>query len=218
MILVTNPVEYEGFQRDEAVVQATIASILNNGNPRFLERPEAEQSLTVQQVVPYAVLQDSQDRYFFAQRRADLKRKELRGRYTILVGGHAEEKDWEPGAPDNVFEACLRRELEEELIGTSILGLERLGIVNDPRTPVGTHHLGIVYRVKVGGRTKIRRQASDQEFGRESVSWVEPDQIRESVANLDPWSQLIAESLFGAKPPPLPGEPSLFTRNNNQGD
>ena len=209
MLLVTEPVSFGGFVTDPETRSSTVARILKDGQPTFVDRDEAEETTRMQQVVPYAVLVDESGRYFWARRRADVRRKELQRRHTILVGGHAERRDWDPQAPAAVFEQCLRRELEEELIGIRILDTEPLGFIHDTRNRVGALHLAFIHRVRVGGRTVIRRQAIDQEFGRESVSWKTEAEIRDSSQTLDPWSQLVAAELFGA---PVP-DADLFTNN-----
>ncbi|UCE61571.1 MAG: NUDIX domain-containing protein [Phycisphaerales bacterium] len=209
MLLVTEPVAFRGFERARDVMEKTIKSILNDNRPRFLDRAEAEKTLDVQQVVPYAVLQREDGTYFWARRRSNVRRKELQGKHTILVGGHAEKRDWDAGSPRDVFTQCLRRELEEELVGVQILDIEPLGFLHDPRSTMGEHHLAFVHRIRVGGQTGIRRQAIDQEFGRESVSWKNPEEIKDAAKQLDPWSQFVAHGLFDAPSPK--GEPLLFS-------
>lgn len=205
MILVTRTTEFTGFVLDNERVQKTERAILQK--PTFLKREEAESSRDYQQVVPYAVLKNEDGRFFWARRRADVRRKELRGKYTILVGGHAEKRDLDPGQPEAVFQTCLKRELEEELIGLRIGKIQPLGFIHDPRNEMGAHHLAYVHEVEVSGRTLIRRQAIDKEFGREGVSWKTGDEIKEAAGELDPWSQLVAQKLFGAAVP----DPTLFS-------
>lgn len=208
MLLVTQPVTFEGFVQAAGLVERTVGQILNSNDPCFVDRVDAERSPHVQQVVPYALLEDTDGKYFWARRRSDTRRAELRGRWTILVGGHAEQRDWEGGTPEQVFERCLRREMDEELIGLQVLSLRPIGFVSDTRSPMGSQHLAFIHHVKVGGRTSIRRQAIDKEFGRGSLEWRTPAEIRDAAEHLDPWSQLVAAALFGAK---APHQESLFT-------
>ena len=79
---------------------------------------------------------------------------------------------------------------------------------------MGSHHLAFIHRVRVGGRTLIRRQAIDQEFGREPVSWKTPEQICDAAASLDPWSQLVAAQLFGAVIDPQDSADTLFREHH----
>ena len=210
-LLVTNPAPFEGFNTERSTLEAMVETILNNNAPRFRAREEVEDDLQVQQVVPYAVLKDSKGRFFWAKRRADARHKELRAKYSLLAGGHAEERDWNREEPQAVFERCLRRELEEELIGIQITRIEALGFINDTRNKMGCHHLAFIHQVEVGGRPLIRRQAIDKEFGRETVSWKTPEEIKAGALELDPWSQLVAERLFGAVVSQSDEDPTLFT-------
>ncbi|MCG3139113.1 MAG: hypothetical protein HJJLKODD_02991 [Phycisphaerae bacterium] len=209
MLLVTDRVLFDGFVTEQTTVQAKVAQIVSE--KKFLERSDAEKSQDVQQVVPYAIVENDDGRYFWARRKSNVKRKALQGKNTILVGGHAEKRDWHESEPASVFERCLRRELEEELVGIQVREVIPLGLIHDSRNEMGYHHLAFIHRVKIGGKTSIRRQALDQEFGRESVSWKTADEIKQAVVELDPWSQLVAHELFGATIPPLSSDPTLFT-------
>jgi predicted NUDIX family phosphoesterase len=201
MLLVTEKVDFEGFVQGSANVEKVIAAIVKDGNPQFMDREEAEKSHLVQQIVPYAILENGEGKYFMAKRRSDARRHELRSKETLLVGGHAEKRDWDPLSPTSVFERCLRRELEEELIGIKVLGVEPMGFISDTRNGMGSHHLAFIHKVKVGGRTAIRRQAIDKEFGRESITWRSAEEIGKFMPNLDPWSQIVASEIFGFQVP-----------------
>ncbi len=209
MLLVTKPVAFEMFNRDKDVIEETIGTILRDGKPQFLGRETAEKSHDMQQIVPYAVLENPDELYFFARRRSDARRVDLRGRGTLLVGGHAEQRDWDPNAPGSIFQRCLRRELDEELVGISIDRIDPVGFINDNRNAMGKQHLAFIHKVKVGGRALIRRQALDVEFGRGSNEWLTRDEIAERMGELDPWSQLVASGLFEL-PMPESSQMQLF--------
>lgn len=207
-LLVTDPVTFDGFVRESAIIQTTAKTI--SDHPRFLQRSEAERSLAVQQVVPYAMLRNDEGKFFWAKRRTEGVRSELAGKFTLLVGGHAEKRDANGGDISRVFERCLRRELNEELMGFMIQEITPLGFIHDIRNKAGSHHLAYIHEVRIGGNTTIRRQASDQEFGREPVEWKTPEEIADRANELDPWSQLVAKELFGAS---IADEaPTLFGR------
>lgn len=208
-LLVTASPNFEGLRTDDAFVGQMCKQILQNGSPKFLERANAEQSMQDVQVVPYALIRNADGKYFMAKRRADLKRKELRAKLTILAGGHAERRDFDPAQPARVFETCLRRELEEEFVGIRIESINPVGFLYDPHSQVGTLHMAFVHEAEIGGRMAIRRQALDKEFGREAVEWVDEVTIKTRADDLDPWSQIVAHKRFGA---PLPPSGQLFPR------
>ncbi len=209
LLLVTKPVTFEMFNRDKKVIEDTIRAILQDGKPQFLRREQAEKSREVQQIVIYALLVNSEGRYFFARRRSDARRVELRKRGTLLVGGHAEQRDWDPKAPRSIFQRCLGRELDEELIGISADHIDPIGFVNDNRNEMGKQHLAFIHQVKVGGKAVIRRQALDAEFGRGSNEWLTRDEIAARMDSLDPWSQLVASEFFNL-PMPTNSQMPLF--------
>lgn len=177
-------------------------------SPQFVPRTEAEQSLRVQQVVPYGVLRNAEGKYLCAKRRTD-ERPQLAGKTTMLFGGHAEFRDWSAGSPEGVFERCLRRELNEELIGVTVNAARLIAIVNDRSSEMGKKHLAFVHEVDVGGRIAIRRQTADREFGRDGPEWKSPSEIIAVLPKLDPWSQFVAAKLFNV-PPALDAQALLF--------
>lgn len=209
-LLVTDPIIPSGMITDSKVIDSTLDKVISN--PRFLNREQAEKDTSVQQLVPYALLMNAEGKYLRLRRRVVGERKELAGKSSILVGGHAERKDWDAEHPDRVFEQCIRREVSEEIIGLNVNSLDRIGLINDVRNAVGSKHLAVVYRVKVGGQAVVRRQSADKEFGRENLVWKSESEIRDEVADLDPWSQLVASAIFGAKVPSNESDPTLFMR------
>lgn len=196
-LLVGMPFTNDGFVEDGPVVSNYLRGI--EDSPEFRVRDEAEKASNVQQIVPYGLLRKEDGSYLALRRKVSGERPSLAGRVAILVGGHAEKKDWNEKGSRGVFEACLRRELDEELIGLELRNFKLLGVINDTRNECGTKHLAVVFEVLVGGTAAVRRQTHDKEFGRERVEWLSGDVIAKRVAELDPWSQLVAEWKFGAK-------------------
>jgi predicted NUDIX family phosphoesterase len=208
-LLVVEPIKHSGLIRDENVVNSTLQSVVQS--PRFMPREAAESSTAVQQIVPYAMLRNGEGKFLKLRRRTTGERKELAGKSSILLGGHAEKKDWDSVEQGDVFERCLRREVSEEMIGLHVKSLKRLGLINDVRNSVGNKHLAVLFEAEVSGTAAVRRQTADKEFGREGVSWRTPEEICGEITDLDPWSQLVASAIFGAKLPDRDSGPSLFT-------
>lgn len=208
ILLVTAPLQDHGFITDTNRVTAICDAVLTS--PKFMPRKEAESSLSVQQVVPYAFLVSSDNKFLCVRRRSN-DREALRSKLTMLFGGHAEQRDWESGPPAGVFRRCLERELEEELIGISVKSATLRGVVNDLSNGMGSKHLALIHEVHVGGRAAIRRQTSDREFGREAPHWRTREEILQELDRFDPWSQLVASGLFGVKLDQQ-DEPGLFLR------
>jgi predicted NUDIX family phosphoesterase len=199
-LVVVDPVPESGFVHDPAVI-ARVRAAIERG-PRFKLRAEAERTASVQQIVPYAAVKNNDGLFLCARRRTEGERSALAGKWTMLFGGHAERKDWDPAHPGELYRRCLERELDEELIGLQIRDLTLQGIVNDPDNEAGSKHLAFLHVVTVGGTAQIRRQTVDREFRREKPEWKTPDQIKDALAEFDPWSQITASHLFNI---PRPG-------------
>jgi len=207
-LLVTEPIHEAGFITDPRMLAITLERVVQH--PQFMDREQAEQTTSVQQIVPYGLLKNREGRILTLRRRVRGEREELAGKRTFLVGGHAEKKDWDAGEPSGVFERCLRREVSEELIGVNVESMRRIGIINDVRNRVGNKHMAVIFEAEVGGSAGVRRQTVDREFGRESAEWKSPEEICQEMADLDPWSQLVAAKLFDAIIPDSAGGPTLF--------
>lgn len=206
-IMVTKPFDQTGFITER--VEQAIESVLADLTP--MDRAVAERSTDVQQIVPYSLLKNSEDKYLCLRRKSDNQRSELAGKWTLLVGGHAERRDWDNGNRRAVFETCVRREVTEELIGLELSEVRLLGLLNDDRNSMGQKHLAVIHESKVGGTAAVRRQTVDKEFGRERAVWKSASECAEMVSDLDPWSQLVAEKQFGAVLPPEARLGNLFT-------
>jgi len=200
VLLVVEPLRRHGFIDDPALVRSVCDSVILR--PRFMARSAAERTIAVQQVVPYSLVQNAEGKYLCAKRRTEGERPALAGKMTMLFGGHAEQRDYDGGVPALVFRRCVERELDEELIGLAVKDIELKGLVNDPTNEVGCKHLAFIYLVQAAGRSAIRRQTMDKEFTREAPEWRSGEEICGDVAKFDPWSQLVAVELLGAKLPP----------------
>ena len=198
-LLVTAPFSRRGFVRLDEESRLLLQQIADA--PKFLVREAAEASFGVQQIVPYGFIENAEGRVLCARRRSEGERSELAGKRTMLFGGHAEKRDFDAGEAAGVFERCLRREIDEELIGLRVQSVEPIGLINDAKSKTGQKHLAVLHRVVVGGRAAIRRQTSDREFSRESVEWREKEEIAKEIDQFDPWSRLVAASVFGGRLP-----------------
>ena len=207
-LLVVDPIERSGFVDDMLFVRNVCEQAVMQ--PRLMRRTEAERTLTVQQLVPYGLIRDADDRVLVAKRRVEGERAELRGKWTMLFGGHAEQKDLNSGEPAGTFRRCLERELDEELIGVAVEDVRLVGLINDDQSALGSKHLAIVHEVAVGGRPGIRRQTADREFQRGGTEWRTKSDIARQVGEFDPWSQLVASKLFGAS---VRAQGGLFSPN-----
>lgn len=134
-------------------------------NTFFMLRNEAEGNPNITQIIPYCVLShtDSKgtERLFHAQRKSYADR-ELKGKWTIGIGGHINPEDQifnhlirkrEKVANLNINKKleqtllnCAKRELSEELIldWRDVKKIEFLGLVMSTKDSVSKDHLGVV--------------------------------------------------------------------------
>jgi predicted NUDIX family phosphoesterase len=113
---------------------------------RFEPRPEAEQTPSWKQVIPYCVIRRPGE-VFCVQRKAAATEVRLHGKLSIGLGGHVNP---ESGPVDaDFFRRALLAELTEELEWQDLPATKPrlLGLLNDDATEVGSVHVGLVFAV-----------------------------------------------------------------------
>ena len=180
------------------------ACIQNEGF--FVERPYAERTPTLKQVIPYTLVARGED-ILLLQRTKGGGDARLHDKLTIGVGGHVNPVDAFPSGmtdgggsqsgPDRVSDplpAATRREvMEEELTVTGETRLVPVGLINDDSNPVGAVHVGFVQVLHLlGGDAEVRE--TDQLRG-EFVPVSTLQQRLIAGANFETWSSLIVPHL-----------------------
>jgi predicted NUDIX family phosphoesterase len=155
---------------------------------RYVPRPEAEQDVSLKQIIPYLVLRDG-DRIFLMKRTRAGGDARLHDRYSIGVGGHMN-----PG--DETILGCLNREWLEELDADFTPSFEFVGLLNDDTVDVGVHHLGIVYQADADGRSVAVRETHKLSGSFESV-----DAVRTVYDSMETWSQLALDAILATGRP-----------------
>lgn len=165
-----------------------------------VERVGAESNPELVQLISYSLIH-SGDSYLCLRRAETEKRVELRGRYSILFGGHVDMRDTDAGS--DVLLAGLRRELLEELqLALLETDIRFVGFATDTTTEVGRQHLGAIFDVVIGQKELAVSAAADlaDYFDEDTsrrlmlrpVGW-----IRQRVDKLDPWSLSVFASIVG---------------------
>ena len=161
----------------------------------FVERPYAERSPALKQVIPYAVVvKDGQ--ILLLRRTKGGGEARLHDKLTIGVGGHVNPVDLEDTIPNNSprdpLPAATRREVSEELLIDGTYEVRSIGILNDDTNPVGAVHVGLVQVITVEGTVEIRE--TDQLEGR----LVSVNELRTLLAdgeNFETWSSFLIPHL-----------------------
>ena len=172
----------------------------------FVERPYAERTPTLKQVIPYTLVARGED-ILLLQRTKGGGDARLHDKLTIGVGGHVNPVDAFPsgatsgGGSDSgshrvsdPLPAATRREvMEEELTVTGETRLVPVGLINDDSNPVGAVHVGFVQVLHLlGGDAEVRE--TDQLRG-EFVPVSTLQERLQAGANFETWSSLIVPHL-----------------------
>ncbi|HEV8339055.1 MAG TPA: hypothetical protein VGR25_05280 [bacterium] len=170
-----------GFHSGDA--EAYVDRIRRHGE--FRPRASVEEDPSLKQIIPYLILRYG-ERIFLFQRSARGAEPRLHGRFSIGVGGHVTQEDFDD---DDLLMAGLRRELDEELIVAGGWTARPVGVLNDDQTPVGSVHFGVVYVVDTEG-PEIRVREEDRLTGRLASA----PEVRAAQDSMETWSQLILDA------------------------
>jgi predicted NUDIX family phosphoesterase len=166
---------------------AYFASLLDPQVFRFLPRSVAETDPAFLQLIPYAVLRCG-GRVFRYRRGATGTEARLRSLWSVGVGGHISEADAAGG--DDPYRAGMRRELAEEVTIGCGWADEPFGFVFDPRSPVGTVHLGVVHLLTLDAEAVTANETSIADGGFAPLAELVADRVR-----FETWSQFAIDEL-----------------------
>lgn len=156
---------------------------------RYLDRPVAEESPDWKQLIPYVVVRDGEATFLMERTDAGGDPR-LHRKASIGVGGHLNPVDH----GEDPLMAGLAREWAEELDADWPPRFDLVGLLNDDSNPVGSVHLGVVFRVEADGH-RLRVRETDKLSGRMASR----DEVQEAWERLETWSQLVAAELLGVR-------------------
>jgi predicted NUDIX family phosphoesterase len=146
-------------------------------NVDFLARDDIETDPNWKQLIPYCVVArltaDHDIEVLSYQRSPKQGDERLRGKFSIGVGGHVNDGDFDHGmAFSDGWIVGLMREIDEELIirpnRADAFGFrnELLGVIYDPTNAVGQVHLGICYFILLDGYSVLidKKELVSQEW------------------------------------------------------
>ncbi len=149
----------------------------------FVPRSAVEHNPAFKQVVTYLVL-TCRGRVFLYQRQSSSREKRLVSRYSLGLGGHINPRprcDFRHLVLLNLY-----RELEEEVALRPPFARRFLGLVNDDETPVGRHHVGLVFLVSCSSLEVVVREKE-----KISGAFVPAAALPSYEEQLESWSRLI---------------------------
>ena len=178
-------VPFEGFRRVDA---DTLSKLLDPRWFRFEPRSTVETDPNFLQIIPYLVL-EAGDQIFHYRRGQGGTETRLTARRSLGVGGHISRED--AGDGSDPYRTGLLRELTEEVVISAPYTEQVWGLIYDPRTPVGTVHLGIVHRLHMNGPF-----AKPREEGLADAGFSPRADLFHRLEEFESWSQLVLESMM----------------------
>jgi len=166
-------------------------------NIRFMLRSKAEQDTTVKQIIPYVIITDGSR--FLSYTRGTQCDDRLKAKISIGFGGHVNPAD-HPQSLVGLLNACVHRELHEELVLPLTYMQNIVGVINDDSNEVGERHFGLVYWLRVSDLNSVTINDNAEICNLNIIAT--GDNI---VERMESWSQLcwvnrvllVAENEFG---------------------
>lgn len=161
---------------------------------KWLSRHEAEESLDWIQPISCAIIRDYSGRYC-AFRRVRETRDDLKGRVSLVVGGHVDRPCKDMPLRDLLL-STLSREISEEIDVTQVAEALPLGLIIDNSSILSSRHVGFLYLVYLD--EPIVTSAPEEFSQRSKITgkFLEDFELAQYHKRFDPWSRLIFEDLI----------------------
>jgi len=179
-----------GFVADPQIIDQFLAAIRSSG--RFVDRRIAEADHELVQPVPIAYFWH--EGRLFLLRRSELDvQNPMHEKWTVWAGGHIRRED----EGEDLVQAALERETEEELYLRNVPDPRVVGLVLDNSRPRSRLHVGVVHRVDLDqsvARAMERRRFTEPNGRSLTLELVGPDQIGRYADEMEAWSRAILKS------------------------
>lgn len=159
---------------------------------QFLSRNSLEYDPAFKQIIPYAVISNDEAFYMY-RRKSQQAENRLHNKYSLGLGGHIN-----PGSNSDytlsMVCAELKRELFEEISmvnGCSIVNIDFLGFINDDTIPVGTVHLGLLFKIIVSNKDIHVKEKDKIE-----ATWITKQDLLKLSGDLESWSDIALNYLL----------------------
>jgi predicted NUDIX family phosphoesterase len=159
-------------------------------NHSFRSRAIVEEDPSFKQIIPYVVVRH-ENRYLLMQRTSRQSEKRLHGKSSIGIGGHINDLE-KPAPGQNVLDAGLERELEEEIhLHGRRLTHQLRGIISDDSTPVGQVHMGLVFLLETDSA-----EFTVNEPDLMTAEWATVEQLKARHDTMETWSQIVLDQII----------------------
>jgi predicted NUDIX family phosphoesterase len=154
------------------------------GNSFFTDREEAENNENLKQIIPYVLIK-LDNKILLYKRLSGGGENRLHDKYSIGIGGHINKIDVTD--LNDILMECVLREVNEELSGVKIVGINYLGIVNLNETPVDRVHTGIVIEANV----ELSSIFSNEPESIELCGFYTWEELKQMDVNFEGWASKI---------------------------
>ncbi len=186
---------FQGFSRDSA---RYLDELLSPRHTRFMVRAEAERDPEFKQLIPYCVFRHTDDagvpHLFQYTRGRGQGEARLHSKRSIGVGGHISSLDGGAADGDDLYQAGLARELEEEVVIDAPFKMRCVGLINDDETEVGRVHLGVVHLYDLQRPAVASRETDILESGFRPAT-----KLLATLDQFETWSKICLEALFARR-------------------
>lgn len=161
--------------------------LLDPSEYSFEPRSTCENDPNFKQLIPYLVLKHN-DALFHYRRGASGTETRLRAKRSVGIGGHISTVDAAGG--EDPYRTGMHRELQEEVRLNQPYQERVLGFIYDPRTFVGSVHLGVVHLLELQSPTVESNEDALADSGFASFT-----ELRLKYDELETWSQFVLDEL-----------------------
>lgn len=185
---------FQGFRAEQGEY---LEKLLDPAHTSYRARPEMEEDPSFKQLIPYVIFtyraDDNALQVFQYSRGKGGGEKRLHAKRSIGIGGHISTLD---AADTNaaVYEAGMRRELDEEVEHADVRSEQLVGLINDDETPVGRVHLGVVHLIELDRPSVKARESELVDSGFRPVK-----ELLGELEQFETWSQIALRALFEDK-------------------
>ena len=162
-------------------------ALLDPAQYRFLPRSAVETDPEWLQLIPYVVLTCG-TQIFHYRRGASGTEARLRALRSVGIGGHISEADAAGGS--DPYATGMAREIFEEVTHAAVVSERWLGFIHDPRTLVGSVHLGVVHVWELADAQAAAKEAALADAGFAPLAHVRNDR-----GQFETWSQFVLDEL-----------------------
>ena len=174
---------FEGFHNP---VAGDREALLDPAQYRFLPRFDIESDPEWLQLIPYVVLACGTEMFHYRRGSSGTEAR-LRALRSVGIGGHISEAD---AAGGGAYSTGMAREVDEEVSHAAVVRERLLGFIYDPRTLVGSVHLGVVHLWELAESSATPKELAIDEAGFAPLAV-----LRNEREQFETWSQFVFAKL-----------------------